>query len=150
MVSIAPSSIRQRILREHGALRALLSELQQQVAILPLGGAQQVQRTIALTDTLYTELMQHLDLEDLVLVPALREADAWGPVRARELVGHHATQRQELAALRHERTASLGAQQLADRLTSIIDGLHADMFHEERDLLGCLRDDVLGVDVEDG
>ena len=36
---------------------------------------------------------------DLVLVPALREADLWGPQRATEILQHHEAQQAELAQL---------------------------------------------------
>jgi hemerythrin-like domain-containing protein len=150
MVSIPPSSVRQRILREHGALRVMIGEMRHVVALLPHGGKAQLARARVLADKLCDELVQHLDLEELMLVPAPREADAWGPVRAETLVEHHAEQRREFTALRHASIAPHDADALAKKLTDFVDSLETDMVHEERDLLGCLRDDVLGIEVEDG
>lgn len=150
MVSIPPSSIQQRILKEHAALRAMTRDLRRVAAGLPGGGESQLERARMLAEKLCDELTQHLDLEELVLVPALHEADAWGAVRANTLIDHHAEQRREFDAMRINLRAQHDAAAIALQLTVFADSLDTDMLHEERELLGCLRDDVLGVAVEDG
>ena len=150
MTSIRPSSVRQRILREHGSLRGMLNELRALVLALQGGDESQLGRVRSLAESLREELLAHVDLEDAMLAPTLREADAWGPARADDLLRHHKEQRVELSSLHPIHTSTLDASALAEKLKLFIHGLELDMQHEESDLLSCLRDDVLGVDVEDG
>jgi hypothetical protein len=147
-----PSRIRKRILREHAALRSKLDELSVAVASLAAGGTESTAHALDLAAALYIDLRAHIDYEDAVLVPVLRDADAWGKVRAEQLAQHHAQQRAVFAdtSLGAQKQASVSA--VAAWLRNLIDELNADMAHEERELLtvDVLRDDLLGIDVEDG
>jgi hypothetical protein len=89
-------------------------------------------------------LMGHLDLEEEVLVPALRDADAWGDERADLLLREHAGQRErfgELLRSLREARAPLRAVALETRL--LVRDVLFDMDHEEHALLSprVLRDD---------
>jgi iron-sulfur cluster repair protein YtfE (RIC family) len=141
--------VRQRILREHESLRKLLEDLHRAASALEGGGSAALRRAIGACERLYAELRDHLDLEDQILAPALREADAWGEVRAGRLLQHHVEQRRELQALQSEPPPA-DPQSLKQRIESIVSDLRSDMAYEERELLATLRDDVLGIDVEDG
>jgi iron-sulfur cluster repair protein YtfE (RIC family) len=102
-------------------------------------------------EALYRDLRDHLDFEDALLAPALREADAWGGIRADQLERHHREQRQALREL-SERSRSEPPVALVQTVTSLIADLRADMTHEERDLLSCdlLRDDLVALDASGG
>jgi iron-sulfur cluster repair protein YtfE (RIC family) len=146
-----PSLVRARILQDHGALRAKLEQLQR-LAIEADGGSNAAaERAVKLTRALFEELADHLDIEEQVLVPMLREVDAWGELRASELVRHHETQWQELKALRSRADGSSMLAAAAE-LAALVVELRRDMLDEDRDVLAAdvLRDDVLGIDVEDG
>jgi hypothetical protein len=93
----------------------------------------------------------HIDLEDDLLLPALRSIDAWGRVRAEQLEHHHAEQRDQLRTLE-----SLGAAEspevLARLLYDLIESLRDDMTYEDQVVLSSvvLRDDVVVADTEAG
>lgn len=147
-----PSRIRKRILHEHVALRSKLEELSAAVASLEAGNTRSTSHALDLAAALYIDLRAHIDHEDALLVPVLRDADAWGKVRADQLAHHHAQQRAVFseASLRAQKGAPVSA--VAVWLRNLIDELNADMADEERELLTVevLRDDLLGIDVEDG
>jgi hypothetical protein len=100
-----------------------------------------------LAQSLYRDLREHLDFEDALLTPALREVDAWGAVRAAELERHHIGQRQSLHALA-ERCRSESPAELVQTITTVVAELREDMAHEDRELLSSdlLRDDLVSLD----
>ena len=149
---LAPSEVRQRILAEHHHIRMRchgIDELAQQVLA---GDASRV-RLARKMHELYDFLMHHLDLEDAILAPALRDTDAFGPVRAEQLVTHHQEQRAMFdAILRLTDEPETDAGTLARTILELTQALFADMAHEDRDLLDpeLLRDDPLNVDIFTG
>ena len=145
-----PSAVRKRILREHTEIRGLLDRLERAAKGLHTGKAGALAEARELRDTLCERLKAHVDLEDAVLAPALRDADAWGDVRADKLVTHHREQREELDAIEHEQGRSDSGY--AQRLLALVEDIRKDMMHEEKDLLTdeLLRDDVVSIYPEDG
>ena len=150
MRSLRPSQVQARIVREHVALRDQLDCLAAQ-ALQVLSGELAHERLLEPVNALYRDLREHLDFEDALLAPALRELDAWGPIRAAQLERHHQEQRQALRALT-ERARTEPPVALVQTVTSLIADLRADMKHEERDLLSCdlLRDDLVALDASGG
>jgi iron-sulfur cluster repair protein YtfE (RIC family) len=144
-----PSKVRALILRQHAEISASLAQLAGTVAPLAQDAASSAEAS-RLCRRLYAQLSEHLDLEDEVLVPALRETDAWGGLRADALIRHHQGQRQELILL--VSTDGIEPSHLAERLMQLIEGLRQDMAQEERDILSAdlLRDDVLAIAMEAG
>lgn len=151
MESIRPSQVRSRILAEHAALRAELDRLTAVTEQLQAGCAGALAQAIDMAQSLYRSLRNHIDFEDALLVPALRDTDSWGPVRAERLTRHHAEQRSELRAL-SERSAIMPAQGLVQLLVALIADLRADMDYEDQEVLSSelLRDDVMVADNEAG
>jgi iron-sulfur cluster repair protein YtfE (RIC family) len=147
-----PSAVRERILGEHVRLREQLGKLQVLAAWLrddpaPLLAVQRVSRR------LLAELDAHIQLEDTVLAPALRDVDAWGPIRERELLTHHVEQRNLLHQLLADYdTCSGDCPRVAELTLSWISDVVTDMDHEERSIISqnLLRDDLVAVDVECG
>lgn len=150
MTSIRPAQVRTRILHEHAVLRAQLEQLEAEVELLDESSAG-LAHVLELTQSLYRDMRDHIDYEEQLLVPALREADAWGPLRARELCEHHVLQRVQLRALA-ERCSSESPAALAQIVRRLIADIRADMTYEDDTLLSSelLHDDVVQVDAECG
>ncbi|MFT4627273.1 MAG: hypothetical protein ACI8PZ_005955 [Myxococcota bacterium] len=136
-----PSDVRRAVLAEHRQIRQRLDDLLEQAH----GGADAA-TLLTTCQALLPVLLDHIDLEDRILVPALREADSFGDVRVDMLVRHHEAQRVELrtaiAALGQpgtERAAILQA------VRTLVYDLRIDMAEEDRDLLSpeVLRDDLI-------
>ena len=144
MSSIRPSQVRTRILREHDALGARIEELAALVSQLNAGQSGAWAAVLEAAQSLHSELREHIDFEDEVLAPALRQSDSWGPLRADQLIRHHAQQRAELREL-GVRCTREDAAGLADLVTAMIVELRLDIAHENRDFLHAdlLRDDVI-------
>jgi hypothetical protein len=150
MGSMRPSGVCRRISAEHEALRRKLEELREAASALAAGLETTADRALALARSIWADLHDHLDFEEAILLPVLRETDAWGTVRAEQLVRHHQDQRATFSQPNLEILAAEPPATVARVLHAVIDDLMADMAHEESDVLGVLRDDVLGIDVEDG
>jgi iron-sulfur cluster repair protein YtfE (RIC family) len=149
---LSPSGVRERILGEHARLREQLAKLQGLARWLrddpaPLLAVQRVSRR------LLAELDAHTLLEDAVLGPALRDIDAWGPIRQRELLAHHVEQRNMLHQLLADyATCSDDCPRVAELTLSWISDVVTDMDHEEHSIISqnLLRDDLVAVDVDCG
>lgn len=152
MAAIKPSNVRSRILEQHCVLGQTLDRVQQSAAALLTAGSSSVERVIALGRELYAELQEKIDLEDQLLRPALRDTDAWGEIRAQELGRLLMEQRHDLEAMALPVDPEAETAVLAARLLAIIDCFRAHILREEAYALGpdVLRDDVYGIDVEDG
>jgi len=138
-----PSEIRDYIGHQHIQLRILCVEVE--YACRDCVDARQ---TIL---KLVSAVEDHLHMEDVLLVPALRECDGWGKVRAERVSEEHRRQREQLSALR--RLAKHGpASDAARAAEELLAALLADMDAEEKDLLSpnLLRDDLVVVDQSGG
>ena len=150
-----PSQVRLQALSDHGALRQQLDGLEQaarEAADAPRadGACRALREALSV---LAQTLERHLDLEDGILVPALREIDAWGEVRAASVEEEHARQRHALTDLDHT-CAELAEdldQLVAFALTFAAE-LRCDMAAEETDVLSAnlLRDDPVTVNQTSG
>lgn len=148
-----PSSVRQRILDDHEALRVLLAEVEELVRRTRSGDADASQALLERGRALRARFLDHLALEDAHLVPALRAADAWGEERARRVEVEHAEQRERMQALLdHMESPQRSVDQLAEELAALVADLRADMEGEERAVLSedLLRDDVVSINLEAG
>lgn len=146
-----PSQVRRTILDQHVWLHEFLSGMQALAGRVE-GGEQDLaaklrERTAAMSD----RFLRHLEFEEAYLVPALRDADAWGEERAERLLREHDEQRERFRALMHGlRQPCADARTLARDVRTLVRDLLADMEHEERDLLSerLLHDDPVVVDGE--
>lgn len=135
--SAAPrtGTVRKRILLEHRKLRERLDLLELAIDGMRDAPAGRASVNRAARDLL-RKLIAHTKLEDAILAPALRTIDAWGSVRERSLLEHHAEQRDTLAALVESYTHNDDdVEETALRTLTWISDVRADMDHEERTVL---------------
>jgi acetyl-CoA carboxylase beta subunit len=91
----------------------------------------------------------HMSLEDRQLAPILRDADAFGPIRAERLAEDHARQRVELETLLRRVEQAADTPELVRRTRGLVEAVRADIAYEDTAYLGegLLRDDIV---VNDG
>lgn len=132
--TLLPSVVRERVLEEHVALRGLLATATSLAErVLDTDNALDEELPLHAREV-YSALIRHLDLEDLILAPALRSADAWGEVRADALLAEHRLQRNQFHAVFADQQGG-GTVKLAARLLTIVPAILEDMAHEEKELL---------------
>jgi CBS domain-containing protein/hemerythrin-like domain-containing protein len=141
---LAPSEVRERIVHEHESLRTMMERIETLAASVIDGDARADAALRTETRELYQTLLRHIELENAILAPALRETDAFGPARADGLLREHERQH----GLLHSALASLDehpAKELARTVASFIEDLRRDMEHEEKALLDpeLLKDDPI-------
>jgi hypothetical protein len=146
-----PSEVRARILAEHDVLRVLYAKVEE-LALDVLDGESEAEGPLReRCRELYKTLLRHMELEDTILAPALRETNAFGPVRAANLLAEHRRQRtvlfEALAVAEHSSDIDL-----ARSACELIGELRTDMAHEEQALLhpDLLKDDPIAVDAATG
>lgn len=147
-----PSEVRDSILRDHDQIRELLATVDDLAAAVVRGGcdALPLRRSAS---RLYELLQGHLDFEDEHLIPAIRDADAWGEERARQLQEEHREQRELLSyVLGQIEDREHAPKLLGQTLKGFVAAMIEDMDHEENAIVNeeILRDDVVGIDVEAG
>jgi len=153
-----PSEVLTLIKFEHAELRERLALLEAHLIALSGGDPAGLALVLEHARGLSARLGEHVDLEDALLAPTLRSADAWGDQRASALIAHHADQRRDIAALlaaltdltpRHD---AWTAVELVCTVRDFAAELERDMRHEESELLDpdLLRDDVISIAPEAG
>jgi hypothetical protein len=147
-----PSEVRTRILSDHERLRADLDRLE--VLVRDLRGGRAASGTLRLhAAALVARLQAHMRWEEFYLLPALRDADAWGEQRAERLVSDHRQQR-ELFDFLNARLCddAQPAALVARDVAHLVSLLRDDMREEEAELLDehVLRDDVVAIAVQTG
>ncbi len=146
-----PSQVRSIILGDHVWLRELLADIDELARRVAEGDHELLGRLRERVPRMSERFLRHLDLEEERLVPALRDADAWGDERAALLLREHAGQRERFGELlRSLREARSPARTLALEVRLLVRDLLFDMEHEEYALLSpsVLRDDPVVVDGE--
>lgn len=148
-----PSQIRERILADHDALRKDLEELDSEACAVLEGDRPLLGVLRSDAERLLDQLQVHMRWEERYLLPALRNADAWGRERAQRMLADHREQRDTIALLVERlRDQKRPAAMIARDVAGLVELLRLDMREEERDLLDerVLRDDVIGIDVATG
>lgn len=148
-----PSEVRRRILTEHAKLRGLLAELESLVQLVAKGHPEPAEALRERGIEFHDFFLDHLQLEDAILVTALREADAWGEERAALVAREHLEQREMMAdMLVRLKDAQRQSGELAADLLELTVRIREDMEQEEQVLLDSriLRDDVVSIDMNSG
>jgi len=149
--ALMPSEVRRKVLSQHREIEQMLSELEVGVARLGEGtvNAESVKRAAY---ALRGILELHMNFEEAHMVPAINEADGFGPERVRHLHAEHAEQRQELDRLVDAIRAARSPEDLAASVAKLADMLRTDIEQEEREYVTekLLRDSVIPTDTFGG
>jgi hypothetical protein len=147
-----PSVVRSRILSDHENLRRDLERIEALVAEIRVERMPVASLRVDV-QALVAWLHAHMHWEEAYLLPALRDADAWGAERADQLTRDHREQRELLEFLnRRAEDEAHPAALLVRDVEHLIALLREDIRHEEAELLDerVLRDDVIAIDVTTG
>lgn len=146
-----PSEVRQRILDEHKLLREMLEKVEQlsDDALREVLSDEEALHVAA--RDLYDMLLEHLELEDALLAPKLRESPTFGPRQAEALETKHHEQREQLQMGRAMLDAG-DVEHLAESLLLLSHWVRVDMREEEATVLspGALHDEAAQPDVAAG
>ncbi|RZV52378.1 MAG: hemerythrin domain-containing protein, partial [Deltaproteobacteria bacterium] len=117
---------------QHREIEQMLSELEAGVAKLGEGSvdAAQVKRAAY---ALRGILELHMNFEEAHMVPAIQDADGFGPERVRHLHAEHADQRRELDRLVDAIREARSPDSLVSTVTTLAEMLRVDIEQEERD-----------------
>jgi hemerythrin-like domain-containing protein len=136
------SDVPARILSEHALLRPVLRETRFLADCLAKGDTSARGPLRAFALMLYQKLIAHLDLEDRILAPVVRDIIGWGPSLHAEMVREHRYQREHLENdIATLKTGSSSDEHLAASIDVFVEALMRDMDAEERRIL--LRADLL-------
>ena len=141
-----PSEVRETVLREHLALRGLLSRVESLAHLVAGDEPGMLSDLRAAAEALLDMLARHMEWEDRHLAPALRDSGAFGAEREARLERDHAEQREVLRhALERLRDEGRPAALVARNLLDLVTLLRTDMEDEENSLLGrdVLRNDAI-------
>lgn len=146
-----PSTVRTRILQDHAVLRNHLQKLELAVDAMHADPSRRL-LIAELACGLLSRLIAHTEAEDAILAPALRDIDAWGPIRASMLLDHHEHQRAQLRHLIEVYGGEGDRKWLAQSTLEWIYEVRADMVHEETSVLSAalLKDDPIDAAMESG
>jgi len=148
-----PSQVRRTILEDHEHLRGELVALESLANVLAAGHREPLAAALSALEAMKQRFFDHLDLEEAIMVPALRDADSWGPERADLVLREHGEQRAELEELVVQLAQpGIAAEAVGRRILSWIEALRVDMDNEETAVLSpdLLRDDVVSINLEAG
>ena len=148
---LMPSEVRRKVLSQHREIEQMLSELETGVAQLAEGSvdAGQVKRAAY---ALRGILELHMKFEEVYMVPAIEEADGFGPERVRHLHAAHAEQREELDRLVDGIREASSQEDLSSGVTKLAEMLRTDIQEEEREYVTekLLRNDIIPTDTFGG
>ena len=138
-----PSEIRERILAQHAQLRTQLDALEKAAAELEADGDMGPVKAAA--KDVHDRLFAHVKEEEQLLVPALREADGFGPVRVDALRQEHREQRELLDGICLGVLDAHSSAEVKERVDDLVRRIREDMEEEERTHLdpNLLKDDLV-------
>ena len=148
---LMPSEVRRKVLSQHREIEQILAELEAGVAQLGDGAvnSEQVKRAAY---ALRGILELHMNFEELHMVPAITEADGFGPERARHLHTEHQEQRKQLDHLVDAIREANSVGDLALSVAKLAEMLRDDIEEEEREYVTdrLLRDNIIPTDTFGG
>ncbi|MFZ1864208.1 MAG: hemerythrin domain-containing protein [Polyangiales bacterium] len=148
---LMPSEVRRKVLSQHREIEQILAELEAGVAQLGDGAvnSEQVKRAAY---ALRGILELHMNFEELHMVPAITEADGFGPERARHLHTEHQEQRKQLDHLVDAIREANSIDDLAQGVAKLSEMLRDDIEEEEREYVTdrLLRDNIIPTDTFGG
>lgn len=144
-----PAQVRKRILSEHVRIRGLLDDLEALAKTVVTSGHQDVAgRLRKWTRELGDVLHAHLDLEEEILLPIVRDADGFGPVRVAEMEKEHEEQRAMLASILDELAGTRSVEVLSTGVLELVRAVREDIVEEEELFLSeeLVNDSVMPTD----
>ena len=143
-----PSEVRERILADHVVLRRMLERLEVRARRLLQRRDRQHPGLYEELRVLHERLREHFELEERILVPALRATDAWGPERVAQFHEEHIRQREIMDGF--SRAGERPPVELALMAWGFVRLMLEDMAEEERISLNerVLRDDPIQPAIE--
>ena len=141
------SKIRRVILGEHEGLRGELRDLETGLDTLALAEGPSQQAVHGKFKHLLESFLRHIEHEERILRPALKDIDAWAAQRIAHMDEEHKVQRAQVLHLAGLFPQASPATWVGEVRTFIAQ-LREDMASEERDSLDprLLRDDVIVID----
>ena len=148
---LMPSEVRRKVLSQHREIEQMFAELEAGVSRLGDGKVDpdQVKRAAY---ALRGILELHMNFEEAYMVPAINEADGFGPERVRHLHAEHSEQRQELDRLVDQIREASPHDDLTVSVVKLAEMLRNDIEEEEREYVneGLLRDNIIPTDTFGG
>jgi hypothetical protein len=139
---LQPSEAASRILTEHALLRPIVKETRFLADRVTNGDDRARAPLRAFAVMLYEKLVAHIELEDRILAPHVRDISGWGAALYDEMAEEHARQRTQLKSdIADLKAGCICAERLASRIDDFVVSLMREMEAEERRLL--LRPDLL-------
>jgi hypothetical protein len=140
--SLDSSGVATRILQDHALLRPILRETRFLADRVAKGDTEARAALRAFALMLYEKLVAHIELEDRILAPVVRNIVGWGPSLHAEMIQEHARQREQLKRdIADLRIGCICEERVAQSIDGFVESLMRDMEAEERRLL--LRPDLL-------
>ena len=140
--SLDASGVATRILQDHALLRPILRETRFLADRVAKGDTSARAPLRAFALMLYEKLVAHIELEDRILAPVVRDIIGWGPSLHTDMMREHARQREQLQSdISDLRIGCICEERLAKTIDGFVESLMRDMEAEERGLL--LRPDLL-------
>ncbi len=139
-----PSQIRERVLAQHDLLRLRLQSLCKGVDEVRAGDLAVEELRLRAWETLAL-LRAHVKDEERWLLPALAEADGFGPERVRALQEEHRVQAKEMAETLEALRDAEQPEELASGIEALVKRILDDMDEEEETYLNpnLLKDDLV-------
>ncbi|MBS1148855.1 MAG: hypothetical protein H6Q89_553 [Myxococcaceae bacterium] len=141
------SKIRRIILAEHDVLRGALRTIEAGLGKVAEGDVPAQITARSQLKQLLATFLKHIEHEERILRPVLKDIDAWGPERIAAMDSEHKEQRARVEYL----SGPLGEAaptKWVEEVRQFIGHLREDMATEEQDCLDprLLRDDVIVID----
>src|SRR5690242_15526749 len=112
---IEAGKVANHILAEHALLRPILRETKFLAHRLAKGERDALEPLRAFAIMLYEKLVAHIELEDRILAPVVRDIIGWGPSLHAEMMQEHALQREQLHSdIAGLKTGSIAEEHLAE------------------------------------
>jgi acetoin utilization protein AcuB len=144
----SPEEIRRRVVDEHRRIAVLLDKVEGLARQLGGGdpGADPLLRRAVFE--LHEVMRHHMAYEERTLLPALRDADSFGPARVAAFVREHQAQRSMLENIATELAATESSERLTVGVLELVRAIRDDMETERREFLDpdLLRDSVVRTD----
>jgi hypothetical protein len=130
---------RAHVMLEHARVCALVTELVQE--ILRVGHEIGCDVVRVRLGALRAAMEQAVDIEERELIPLLRQADAWGPVRVERVRDRHAHMLCAVRAFEDEVTIDYDSCDLVSHTEQLVAALSSDLEEERDAVMASARDE---------